>query len=98
VIHSNVEMHVDKAVLPGSPAPRATLPLEVVVDGGAGADVVVVGDVVVRDVVMRDVVVVVELEEVRELRGIDEVPGSPTPAYLTAGDSCANPMEGGSYL
>jgi len=38
------------------------------------------------------------LEEVWGLRGIEEVDRFPVPAYLTAGDSCANPMEGGSYL
>lgn len=97
MIHSNAEMHVDKAALLGSPAPRATPPLDVVVDGWAGVDVVV-GDDVMRDVVMREVVVVVELEEVLGPRGIDEVDRFPVPAYLTAGDSCANPMEGGSYL
>jgi hypothetical protein len=32
------------------------------------------------------------------LRGIEEVTVFPVPAYLTAGDSCANPIEGGSYL
>jgi len=35
---------------------------------------------------------------VQELTGIEEVDKFPVPAYLTAGDSCANPMEGGSYL
>jgi hypothetical protein len=48
-------MHVDKAAFPGSPAPRVASPLDVVVDGWAGVDVVVVGDVVVGDV-MKDVV------------------------------------------
>jgi len=36
--------------------------------------------------------------EVWGLRGIEEVGRSPVPAYLTAGDSCANPMEEGLYL
>jgi len=30
-------------------------------------------------------------------RGIEEVDDVPVPAYLTAGESCANPTEGGSY-
>lgn len=29
--------------------------------------------------------------------GIEEVGEVPVPAYLTAGDSCANPTEGGLY-
>jgi len=88
-------MHVDKAALPESPAPRVAPPLDVVVDGEGGTDVFVVGDVVMGDVVVK---YELELEEVAETTGIEEVDRFPVPAYLTAGDSCANPMEGGSYL
>jgi len=61
-------MDVDKAALPESPAPRAAAPLDVVVDGECGTDVVVVGDVVVGDVVMGDVVVEEEVEPRRRSR------------------------------
>ena len=38
-----------------------------------------------------------EVVNVDVLRGIEEVDDVPVPAYLTAGESCANPTEGGSY-
>jgi hypothetical protein len=38
-----------------------------------------------------------EVVDVDVLRGIEEVDDVPVPAYLTAGESCANPTEGGSY-
>ena len=34
--------------------------------------------------------------DVGVLRGIEEVDDVAVPAYLTAGESCANPTEGGS--
>lgn len=49
-------------------------------------------------VVVVGVVVVAVVVGLGVLRGIEEVTVFPVPAYLTAGDNCAKPTAGGSYL
>jgi len=83
VIHSNEERHVDNTAWPWSSGPREPAPLDVAVVVAAAADLPE------PEVVDVDV-------DVGVLRGIEEVDDVAVPAYLTAGESCANPTEGGS--